>query len=220
MKKMDFFLLTLSTVLGTSLALATEPTNLVNCKAEVVRYYDSGEYNKDINQRIALATETLKKRLAAHKPKDKPLAIVLDIDETSLSNYADMKRRDFGGTLTEIQADEDKGQDSAILPTLTLFNFAKQNGVTVFFITGRQTAERQDTIRNLKNAGYDGWAALFMRQGQYQNGSAIDYKTAMRKIIEAKGYDIALNIGDQMSDLKGGHADQGIKLPNPYYFIA
>lgn len=220
MKKMDFFLLSLSAVLGISPALASEPTNLVNCKAAVVRYHDSGEYSKDIAQRMAAATKTLKHRLATRKPTDKPLAIVLDIDETSLSNYADLKRRDFGGTHSEIQADEDKGQDSAIIPTLNFYNFAKQNGVAVFFITGRQDAEREDTVRNLTQAGYQGWADLIMRHGQYTSGSAVVYKSAMREMIEAKGYDIALNVGDQMSDLKGGYADKGIKLPNPYYFIA
>jgi len=30
---------------------------------------------------------------------------------------------------------------------------------------------------------------------------------------------IVLNIGDQQSDLVGGHADKAFKLPNPYYLI-
>jgi len=35
----------------------------------------------------------------------------------------------------------------------------------------------------------------------------------------AQGYDILLTIGDQYSDLKGGYADKGFKLPNPMYYL-
>jgi hypothetical protein len=29
-----------------------------------------------------------------------------------------------------------------------------------------------------------------------------------------------VNMGDQESDLDGGHADRAFKLPNPFYFVA
>ena len=31
---------------------------------------------------------------------------------------------------------------------------------------------------------------------------------------------ILVNIGDQQSDLAGGHARRAFKLPSPFYFIA
>src|SRR6185312_25067 len=41
-----------------------------------------------------------------------------------------------------------------------------------------------------------------------------------RKHIEQDlGYDIALNVGDQWSDLQGGYADHYLKLPNPTYYL-
>ena len=40
-----------------------------------------------------------------------------------------------------------------------------------------------------------------------------------RAKIEADGYTIIANVGDQWSDLNGGHAEQNYKVPNPYYFI-
>ncbi|MDQ0403073.1 hypothetical protein J2S50_001622 [Streptomyces sp. DSM 40167] len=30
---------------------------------------------------------------------------------------------------------------------------------------------------------------------------------------------IVANVGDQYSDLRGGHADRTYKLPNPTYFV-
>ena len=35
--------------------------------------------------------------------------------------------------------------------------------------------------------------------------------------LEAEGYTIIGNIGDQLSDLEGGHAERTFKLPNPFY---
>ena len=43
--------------------------------------------------------------------------------------------------------------------------------------------------------------------------------TDSTKAIEAQGYDIVANVGDQYSDLAGGHADRAFKLPNPFYFL-
>ena len=34
-----------------------------------------------------------------------------------------------------------------------------------------------------------------------------------------RGYDILVNVGDQRSDLTGGYARRGFKLPNPMYLI-
>lgn len=45
-------------------------------------------------------------------------------------------------------------------------------------------------------------------------------KTAARIDIESRlGYTIIANIGDQDSDLRGGHAERTFKVPNPFYFI-
>jgi hypothetical protein len=49
--------------------------------------------------------------------------------------------------------------------------------------------------------------------------TTIHYKSATRAHIESLGYDIVANFGDQFSDLKGGHADRGFKMPNPNYFL-
>jgi hypothetical protein len=43
------------------------------------------------------------------------------------------------------------------------------------------------------------------------------FKTAERKRLSSEGEVITLNIGDQESDLAGGHAEYRFKLPNPFY---
>ena len=49
--------------------------------------------------------------------------------------------------------------------------------------------------------------------------SAADFKAPQRAQIEAQGYTIIANIGDQPSDLAGGFAQQTYLLPNPFYRI-
>ena len=49
--------------------------------------------------------------------------------------------------------------------------------------------------------------------------SAADFKTPQRARIEAQGYTIIANIGDQPSDLAGGHSEQTFLLPDPFYRI-
>jgi hypothetical protein len=47
----------------------------------------------------------------------------------------------------------------------------------------------------------------------------IRYKSGVRAHIEALGWHIIGNFGDQFSDLKGGYADRTFKMPNPNYYL-
>lgn len=218
MKKFLSALLSTALVFTFTNAIAAEPTNLSDIKKSLIQYHDSGAYEKDINIAMSRALQYLKQRVEENKSGKKKLAVVLDIDETSLSNYNDMRAMDFGGSVEQIQLAEDKGTNPAIESTLKFYQYAKANNVAVFFITARHESEREITAQNLKAAGYDAWDGLVLRDGEFTKGASSVYKTEMRKKIIKEGYDIALNIGDQKSDLDGGYADKTIKLPNPYYF--
>lgn len=219
MKKILAALFLFGFMLPSTLVLATEPANLAEIKKQLKQYHDSGLYNKDIKNVDDAALVYLKHRVAQADFHGKKPAIVLDIDETSLSNYNDMVTLDFGGTLKEIISYEDKGHDPVIQPTLALYQFAKAHHVAVFFLTGRLEYERKTTAENLQKAGYHDWDSLILRDSIYKTAPASVYKTAIRKKLTEQGYDILLNVGDQNSDLKGGYADKTFKLPNPYYFI-
>lgn len=216
------FLITVFLILGLiNFSFAETQINLADCKKQLIAYHDSGEYYQNIASVVKEARDYLQFRLTQNARAKNPqkLALVLDIDETSLSNYPDMVKLDFGGTLKEINQLEGEGHDPAIPATLSLYQFAQANGVAVIFITGRDESERAKTTANLKEVGYHNWTALYLRSKAQQGLSAEAYKTALRKQIEAQGYDIAVNMGDQYSDLSGGYADMGFKLPNPYYFV-
>jgi acid phosphatase len=208
-------------VLSTHSAFAKEPKNLQITKNNLIKYHDSGEYQKDQSKVIDQAMLYLKNRLATEEKKQsqKKLAVVLDIDETALSNYPDMLLMGFGGTYQQIIAAEGNGTDPVIPATLELYRYAKANKIAVFFVTGRTESSRDATIKNLDHAGFKEWDGITFKSENYHEKSVVPYKQGARKDIEKQGYTIILNIGDQESDLMGQHADKTFKLPNPYYFI-
>jgi HAD superfamily, subfamily IIIB (Acid phosphatase) len=144
-------------------------------------------------------------------------AIVLDIDETSLSNYSAIEADNFTfGPQSQAEADNEIGQ--AILPTLQIFNDAKSRGIAVFFVTGRPESQRAHTVSNLEREGYSGWQQLYLKPAS-PSMTTVQYKSGARRDIESQGYRIIANIGDQYSDLAGGHAKRAFKLANPFYFL-
>jgi predicted secreted acid phosphatase len=198
------------------------------------RYHDSGVYTNQIAQVDAVAEKTIDKvaKAAKHRAKGKgrhghghrhvakaakKLAVVLDIDETSLSNYSAISADNFTfGPNSQAEATNEIG--TAIQPTLKLYNDAKARGVTLFFITGRGEASRAHTESNLTREGYSGWKQLYLKPAG-STLTTVAYKTGAREDIEKQGYKIIANIGDQYSDLAGGHAASAFKLPNPFYFL-
>ncbi|MEA1651718.1 HAD family acid phosphatase [Nitrospirillum sp. BR 11164] len=220
------FLTTLAGCANQAAPVADLP-NLGVVKTQLVAYHDSGAYDRDLARVAGQAGARIKARVATLPVGSRP-ALVLDIDETSLSNWPQLKINDFGYIKAggcdldrgpcAAPAWEMMGRATVIAPTLELYRQARAAGVAVFFITGRPEGEREATARNLAAAGYEGWAGLVLR-APGAHGSAADYKAAERAKIEAQGYTIIANMGDQDSDLAGGHAERTFKLANPFYFI-
>ena len=93
-------------------------------------------------------------------------ALILDVDETALSNWPQIEANDYGriangpcelpaGPCGQI-AWQGRAEDEPIRPTLKLFQKAKAMGVAVFFITGRSEILRAATEANLRKVGYEG----------------------------------------------------------------
>lgn len=199
-------------------------------------YHDSGSYESDLQNvdsqaqsfmlRQAKAIRQKKKRKCDSKGKKKGraagcapprLAIVLDIDETSLSNYTQLEGNNFSNATGALIVAATSTNQPAIAPTLDLYRQARSAGISVFAITGRPTLVQSLTMQNLANAGYTDLQGVFFKPG---SDATIPFKSGERAAIEQQGYRIVANVGDQESDLAGGHADRSFKLPNPFYFIS
>jgi acid phosphatase len=99
-----------------------------------------------------------------------------------------------------------------------LARLAGERGVAVFFLTGRPERYRAVTERNLRAAGYE-WTGVILKPDDLNVRGAAEFKAPERKKLVDAGYTIIVNVGDQRSDLDGGHAERTYKLPNPFYFI-
>jgi acid phosphatase len=200
-----------------------EPANLGQLKRRLIAYHDCvpshGCYTTDLKRQTDLAIAFLQRRVARKKASEK-LAVVLDIDETALSNWDEEKEYDFGYVPAQWDEWVMKEKATAIDGTLRLYNLALKDGVAVFFITGRRVDQETATADNLKLAGYHDWAGLALRGPHPATETTSEYKSSERKKIVDAGYKIILNVGDQMSDFNGSsRAEEFVKLPNPFYYI-
>jgi acid phosphatase len=179
-----------------------------------------GCYWADVDAQAKRAEVALNGLVAGRKTGER-LALVLDVDETSLSNYCEMKREDYGFLAVMFNAWEVSSEADMALPgTLRLFNKARAAGLEVFFITGRPGEQKAATAKNLEAAGYKGWKGLSLREGPQKTMATVEYKSEERKKIVDAGYRIVMSVGDQWSDLNGEpRAEISVKLPNPFYYL-
>jgi HAD superfamily, subfamily IIIB (Acid phosphatase) len=196
--------------------------NIGLVKKQLIAYHDcSGDvgcYESDLDKVGTEALAFLKDYLhSPHANAPKP-AIVIDVDETALNNWEYTKRMDFAFDHDEYLLWEEEARAPAVKSVLALFNYARENNVATFFVTGRGQAENGLTAKDLEAAGYHGWTRIITRN-KFSPKLAEDFKSAQRKAIEESGYTIVLNIGDQCSDLEGGHALKSFKLSNPFYYV-
>jgi acid phosphatase len=204
------------------LSLPHEPANLGTLKTKLLAYHECKAptcYNPTVEHQCNLAIAYLRTR-TAHPRAGEKLALVLDIDETSLSNWDEEKADDFGYIPTRWDAWVDRKAAPAIAGTLRVYNEAVRRGVAIFLITGRGESQRAATADNLKAVGYTRWDGLALRGQHPSDESTTTYKSRERKKIVDDHYTLILNVGDQISDLNGpSQAERSIKLPDPFYLI-
>ena len=201
---------------------------------DMLKEYHATGYEHDLSLVGEQALECLTGLPAVEQAK---AALVLDIDETSLANEFDGLVSPETGYDAEAWAKWiEKAEAPPIRPALELFKAARDRDVEVFFITGRSREQLASTEENLRHAGYGykgGWNAVFTEprheaaaSGGTAAGSemlvfpeAAAYKTAARWSLMQRGYRIVVNMGDQLSDIEGGYAENTFRLPNPFYTV-
>jgi predicted secreted acid phosphatase len=200
-------------------APALEPSNLQPHKAEIRAYVDSGSYVRDVARVSLDANKYLVRRLNRAPKPGKKLAIVFDVDETTLSNLSHMVAHDFGYVEKDWNAWIAAGRAPAIIPVQSIYDTAVRGKIDIFFITGRPEEARASTERNLRDVGYDTWTKIFFQPPPRDDVTmtARGFKIDTRRQLEQQGYIIVANVGDQVSDLVGGYAERFFKLPNPFY---
>ncbi|MEO7058472.1 MAG: HAD family acid phosphatase [Lapillicoccus sp.] len=222
--------------------------NIDSVKKTIAAYYgDPGTgiadkvdspYIRELAQLVARETPRIVQACTAGTRYHTNPAVVLDADDTTLMTY-DMEVADMHFTFDPVEQDVwVQDQRFPGTPSMAGLAAAAQGaGCTLVGLTGRNDTQKVATIQNLRKVGVSGftwnnyytkWTGLgTSQQPAYITCAAvkcttIEYKSQTRAHIETTaggGYDIVGNVGDQFSDLIGGHADRVVKLPNPTYYL-
>ncbi|MFI7002311.1 HAD family acid phosphatase [Nocardia sp. NPDC050175] len=177
-------------VLGAGTAAAARTDGMQSYKG-----IDPEQWLRDVDTALATASADLRSRVAAGGK----LAIVFDIDDTTLA--------------TDFAIDRDN--IPAVDGTLKLAKQADQSHVEVFYITNRnytETGRPSKTRIALERAGLP-VHTIYHRTPDDPRGKQ-EMKTAYRAQIEDDGYTIIQNVGNNWTDLNGGHAERTYKLPD------
>ncbi|MEP0860264.1 MAG: hypothetical protein HRF52_02365 [Ignavibacterium sp.] len=193
---------------------SNELVNLRVAKDRVKDYYESGRYDKELEEIYLDAKSKIDK--IEVKPNS---AAIFDVDDTALSNYEISKRLDYGYDYQIIQDWVMSAKLPAIKQTLEFYNYLKSEGVKLIFLTGRQIEEYDATYKNLIEQGYNGFDTLIVRSKQERKLGAAEFKSQKRKELTEKGYVIIINVGDQWTDLDGPYSGIKVKIPNYLYKI-
>ncbi|MFD6162905.1 HAD family acid phosphatase [Nocardia sp. NPDC060256] len=177
-------------VLGAGTAAAARTDGMQSYKG-----IDPEQWLRDVDTALSTASADLRGRVA----QGGKLAIVFDIDDTTLA--------------TDFAIDRDN--IPAVDGSLKLAKEADQSGVEVFYITNRNYASTNSPSKTriaLERAGLPVHTIYHRTPGDSRGKQ--EMKTAYRAQIEDDGYTIIQNVGNNWTDLNGGHAERTYKLPD------
>lgn len=160
---------------------------------------NSGESRALQYQAYNLATEKLIQK--AKLPSEKTKAVVLDIDETVLSN--------FGSTIDDYLSGEGYSKErfsnwcaeekaSLIAGADEFLKTAEELGIEVFYITNRYTEDLEHTINNLKALG------LPNADNEHILVKTKSSSKAERVAEVEKNHEIIMFVGDNLGDFPEG----------------
>lgn len=191
---------------------SNELVNLRVAKDRVKDYYESGRYDKELEE-IYLDAKSKVDKIQMKQNS----AAIFDVDDTALSNYEISKRLDYGYDYKIIQDWVMSAKLPAIKQTLEFYNYLKSKRVKLIFLTGRQIEEYDATYRNLIEQGYTDFDTLIVRSEQERKLGAAQFKLQKRKELTLKGYEIIICVGDQWTDFEGENTGIKVKIPNYLY---
>lgn len=143
--------------------------------------------------------------------------ILVDLDETLVNNVGYYEQyRVFHPQLWEKWVTQN--DTGPYWPSVLSFvQNAQKAGFRVMFITGRPSHLEKETLEQVSAISWDGG---YFRPEDFEGPSSL-YKIQTRQMLKNKGYQIVLNLGDQLSDfdLPVSSEDGEFLLPNIMYAI-
>ena len=161
---------------------------------------NSAEYRELCYQAYNIALERVEAAVANHQKGDKPLAIVLDVDETVLDNSAfDAGYIGTNNAYSVKDKDLDEWCNTAEAPAMPgaaeYLQAVDKLGVDIFYVSNRSMAQIPCSKENFKRTGFpqaDEKHLIFQDDSSNKMGR---FEQVMKE------YDVVVFMGDRMSDL-------------------
>jgi 5'-nucleotidase (lipoprotein e(P4) family) len=166
----------------------------------------SAEYRASSYQAFNLARTNLDTFLASHTGS-KPVAVIVDADETVIDNSAYeafLIGNDFGYSSKTWTSWMAAAQATAVPGALEFLNYAKGKGVDIFYVTNRKMVGYEGTEKNLKALGFPDVDKkhLLLRTKSSDKQP--------RRDMVAKDYEIAFLMGDNLNDFLSVFAKKSV----------
>lgn len=156
------------------------------------------------------AIEKLQKNISQYKGK-KPLAVIVDIDETILDNSPYSARLiKSGSAFNEESWDKwvNEANASLVPGAMKFLRYAESKGVEVFYISNRSASTTEATIENLRNHELP-----FSDESHVLLQTESSDKTERRSSVTSQ-YKVALLVGDQLSDFNESNEMYSADIPD------
>lgn len=211
---MKSFVLTFTLALTLWSCSSNQLVNLRTAKDTVKDYYESGGYDKELDEVITNAKQSFSKVEIKNNS-----VVIFDVDETALNNYGLAKQMDFGYVYDLNKKWNQELKAPAIPQVKDLYEYLLKKGVKIIFLTGRNYTEYEVTYKNLIQAGYTKFDTLITQREEELNLKSQEFKSKKRTELTQQGYEIIGTVGDQWTDLNGPYSGIQIKIPNYLYEI-
>jgi len=169
----------------------------------------SAEYRALAYQAFSLAKLRFDQSLANRRRSTKPLAVIVDADETVLDNsrfQAELVLRGAPYSSEAWGAWVDRAEAGAVPGAVEFLTYASRRGAHVFYITNRRQTEKAGTITNLRRLGFPGVnEETVMIRAQGTTAS----KESRRQTVASR-YRIVLLLGDNLNDFTDDFAGKSI----------
>ena len=192
----------------------------------------SGEYRALSFQAFNFAKLSLNERLKGQLDTAKLNCVVVDIDETILNN-SPFQGHEIKKGVSFDSKDwanwTEKGSADTIPGALSFLNYAKTQQVETFYITNRDAADYDGTLKNLQRLGFP----YADKEHMMVKTTSSDKESRRQEVL--KNYNILLLCGDNLSDFSNVFYREGkntfeevdlaqkefgshfVVLPNPMY---
>ena len=161
----------------------------------------SGEYDACLHQTFNGARGQLNKALK-QVPKGKKPAIITDIDDTLVNGsiyFSSLVGTDDSHSVARSRYWWNNQMLEALPGSLEFIQYAKNQGVDIFYISGRFEDVKPATINTLTKLGFPVADEAHVLLQPANN--ATQSKESKRQSIRDKGYHVLMILGDQLDDL-------------------